>query len=368
MSRFFPYLFLPLLLLGVSSCLDDDSGEFDENYVGSFEACWKTLDEHYCFFDEKGVDWDAMHVKYRMAVDTCKTRYQLLNVLDAMLDELRDGHVNLYAPFNTARYWAWYEDYAPNFDAELVQRYYLGTQYATAAGMSYGVFTKDSVAYLRYPSFEVVPGATNLDYVFANLQVNTLGLIIDVRNNGGGSLTGVPAIAGRFLTRPLCYGYIQHKTGPGHRDFSDPESLTLEMPDRGRVRWDASSRPVVVLTNRHTFSAANNFVQAMRAINGDMTTDTLGHLHPKMVIVMGDKTGGGGGMPFASVLPNGWTLRFSACPITDVDHQSTEAGIDPDISVALDSVAAYEHHDDTMIEAARAYIRSHTRAPRKKEK
>ena len=34
-------------------------------------------------------------------------------------------------------------------------------------------------------------------------------------------------------------------------------------------------------------------------------------------------------MPFTSELPNGWSVRFSACPMTDADGVSTEEGIDP---------------------------------------
>jgi len=44
---------LPLSLL-FFSCLDDDSLEQPDTFMGNFEACWQTLDQHYCFFDEKG--------------------------------------------------------------------------------------------------------------------------------------------------------------------------------------------------------------------------------------------------------------------------------------------------------------------------
>lgn len=56
MKRYLLFL-LPLLLL--TSCIDEE--ELDNNPQGNFEALWKIMDEHYCFFTEKGVDWDAVH-------------------------------------------------------------------------------------------------------------------------------------------------------------------------------------------------------------------------------------------------------------------------------------------------------------------
>lgn len=362
------FLTLPsfFLTLTFSSCLDDDSLEHSDDYRGTFEACWQTLDQHYCFFEEKGVDWQGVHDKYApLFHDSIKTQFQLFSVLDEMLDTLRDGHVNVYAPFNVARYWSWYEDYPVNYDANLISTYYTGPKMWYAAGLQFGMFKKDSIAYVRYPSFDSGIGSLNLDYMFALIR-NANGMILDIRNNGGGALTNAITLARPFVTEKTLYGYIRHKTGPAHDAFSQSEPLYIE-PDANHVQWDASSRPVVVLTNRHCYSAANNFVQIMRAIDGSLTTDTLGQDHPKLIKMCGDRTGGGSGLPFESVLPNGWTLRFSASPMLDPQRQSTESGIDPSpgLKVDMDSTTMIEQHRDDIIEAARAYILKHTRAVRK---
>ena len=70
---------------------------------------------------------------------------------------------------------------------------------------------------------------------------------------------------------------------------------------------------------------------------------------------MGDQTGGGSGLPFFSELPNGWSVRFSACPMFDADGNQIEFGIQPDIYVSLDS-ADVASGSDTMIEAARHFL------------
>ena len=354
------------LLIGpwlLSSCLDQEETVKGDSYDDVFEACWQTMDERYCFFEEKGVDWNQIYRLYKpYARDSVKNIQQLLGLLDQMLDTLKDGHVNVYTPFNVARYWKWYEDYPINFDANLVQKYYLKDNYWSAGSFQFSLLREDSVAYVRYSSFANDVGSTNLDYMLMALR-RAKGMILDIRNNGGGDLTNANLIAERFCTEKTLYGYIQHKTGKGHNDLSKPEPLYLDPSPKGRWSWDASTQPLVVLTNRHTFSAANNFIQIIKELDGTMTTDSVGAQHPKMIKVCGDRTGGGSGMPFESVLPNGWALRFSACPITDARGHSTESGIDPSegMKVDMDSLSAFNDHRDDIIEAARAYIVKHTR-------
>ena len=53
------------------------------------------IDEHYCFFREKQVNWDSIHRVYAPRFNDAMTDRQLFEVLDNMLAELRDGHVNL---------------------------------------------------------------------------------------------------------------------------------------------------------------------------------------------------------------------------------------------------------------------------------
>ena len=51
-------LFLSLLLLLLCSCIREE--EYDNSAVGNFEALWRLIDEHYCYLDYKGIDWDAV--------------------------------------------------------------------------------------------------------------------------------------------------------------------------------------------------------------------------------------------------------------------------------------------------------------------
>ncbi len=325
--------FYLILIACLTSCITEEQQPM--NPKGSFEALWKIVDEHYCFFDYKqkeyGLDWNAVHQKYAKQFENGKlTSHQTYELLTSMLSELRDGHVNLTTAFDFGRYWSWHEDYPKNF-SDTLQRNYLGTDYRISSALKYKILD-DNIGYIYYSSFNDGIGEGNLDAVLLELATCN-ALIIDVRNNGGGQLTRAEQLAARFTNEEISVGYIQHKTGKGHNDFSDMQEQRLK-PSSG-IRWQ---KKVAVLTNRSVFSAANEFVKYMKCC-------------PR-AIVIGDKTGGGAGMPFSSELPNGWSVRLSACPIYDKDKHSTEFGIDPDIKVDISS-EDYQKGIDTIIETAR---------------
>ena len=330
------YLFLILLLPLMAACVDED--EYDDTPQGNFDALWKIIDEHYCFLDYKqheyGLDWQQVYNKYRVRVQGQLTDLQLFEVLTQMLGELRDGHVNLSTSYDYGRYWSWFENYPANVSDTLLRRY-MGTDYKIASGLRYRILD-DNIGYLRYESFSSPIGEGNIDEALMYMML-CQGLIIDIRGNGGGDLTDAELLAARFCKEKTLVGYTQHKTGKGHSDFSSLEPQYIE--PSSNIRW---TKPVVVLTNRQVFSAANEFTMYMKAM--------------PMVKVVGDHTGGGAGMPFSSSLPNGWVVRFSAIPTYDAQRQSTEFGIDPDYYVSLSDEDVLKGRD-TIIEFARQLLR-----------
>lgn len=335
MKKCIIYIIMCIASLSLVSCVDVD--EYDNSPQGNFEALWKIMDEHYCFFDYKrqayGLDWNEVRARYSKRIDVTMNSDQLFEVLSEMLAEVKDGHVNLSSTGDFSRYWSWKEGYPANSSDTLYRRY-LGTDYKIASGLSYRILD-DNIAYVRYESFMDGIGEGNLDKMFINLMF-CQGLILDIRDNGGGNLLYAERLAARFFNERTMVGYMQHKTGADHSDFSSLEEQWLD--PSSNIRWH---KPVCVLTNRGVYSAANEFVKYMKQC-------------PTATIV-GDHTGGGAGLPFSSSLPNGWSVRFSACPMYDVEKQDTEFGISPDVRVDLlqsDLLSG----EDTIIEAARAIL------------
>lgn len=308
--------------------------EPEDSPDGNFEALWRAIDEHYCFFEEKGIDWQKVHDRYSPMIREDMTRRQLFSVCSMMLDELRDGHTNLSAPFATSYYRRWWSDYPQNFDSRLVEEYYFNFNYQQLGSVFYGILPSN-IGYLRIPSFTIGLSHGNIDYIL-NYLGSCSGLILDVRDNGGGNLSYAELFASHFIRETITAGYMIHKTGPGHDDFSEPFAVRYSPAGAGHFVW---TKPVVLLTNRSTFSAANFFVAVLRA--------------QANVTVAGATTGGGSGMPYSSELPCGWGVRMSAVSLLDHQGRVTEAGIDPDpgCAVDLDPIAALEGKD-TMIDFA----------------
>ena len=297
-----------LICLLFGSCIREDiAGNSPE---ANFESLWKIIDEQYCFLDYKheeyGLDWDEVHTRYAQRITPDMTWENLYEVLSDMVNELRDGHVNLSSATGTSK------------------------DYVNSSGLTYSIL-ENNIGYIYCESFSSGIGDGNLDQTLNALAVCD-GLIIDVRDNGGGNLTTAQKLASRFTNERVLVGYMYHKTGPGHNDFSEPKPVYID-PSNG-IRWQ---KKAVVLTNRRSYSATNDFVNSMNQF-------------PNVTLV-GDKTGGGSGLPFSSEIPCGWSIRFSASPMLDPGMNQLEFGINPDIKVDMTS-EDIARGKDTMIETA----------------
>lgn len=324
-------LFLLIGLLSATSCIREDvSGNTPE---ANFESLWKIIDEQYCFLDYKkqeyGLDWDQVHETYAKRITPSMGWEALFEVLSEMVAELRDGHVNLTSSLASSQYRQWFDSYPRNF-SDSIQSIYLKKDYNQSSGLTYQIL-ENNIGYIYCSSFSNGIGDGNLDQTLNRLAICD-GLIIDVRNNGGGNLTTAQKFASRFTNQKTLVGYMTHKTGKGHSDFSNPYPVYIE-PSNG-IRWQ---KRAVVLTNRRSFSATNDFVNSMKQF--------------PLITIVGDKTGGGSGLPFTSEIPCGWSIRFSASPMLDPQMNQIEFGINPDVKVDMTS-EDMQKGKDTMIEIA----------------
>ena len=332
-NRMISWLLFLTCLSGLTACIREE--EYTNDPIGNFDQLWKIIDERYCFLDYKGIDWKKIGDRKRKFIEPEMDDRDLFQVLSDMLYELQDGHVNLTSTDNQTHFDFWLDSPRNFSEATIESNYYLGQNYQQTAGFKYKILN-DKVGYIYYEKFSEGIDNNDLDRVFSYFS-NCKGLIIDVRQNSGGNATNSAKIASRFTEKKILTGYICHKTGPGHNDFSEPYAIYLE-PAKG-IRWQ---KKVAVLTNRHSYSATNDFVNHMRCL-------------PNVTIV-GDKTGGGSGMPFSSELPNGWTIRFSASPHFDKNMNHIEWGINPDVKVDI-NYKDEANGFDTIIEEARKLLK-----------
>lgn len=324
-------------LLWTSSC--DKDLEKENDITTNFNTLWTTIDQKYCFFEFKKDsirDWNEVHdIYYKKALES-KTMEDLFYVMADMLNELKDGHVNLTSTFDISHY-NLQEKYEDNFIKNVIfSDKYLGNDYRHVGGFYYKLLQPDSIGYIYYPSFSTTFSEANINNVLKHFK-NAKGIIVDIRGNGGGLITNANRLASHFTPKKTLASYFRRKTGRAHNALSDKEPIYIE-PAQGIIY----AGPTIVLTNRDVFSAANLFTQ---------------EVHPQShVLVVGDKTGGGSGVPASDELPCGWTVRFSSAIYLDHKGVCTEWGIEPDVKVELDKQKAYLNNTDTMIEAARKLI------------
>ena len=329
-----------LLLAGCEEVFLETPAEDPE---AIFQETWDFADQEYSFFEFKNIDWDQAYNTYRSQVNANTSEADLFNVLADMLFVLRDGHVNLRSPFDRSRNWEWYLGSPQNFNYSLLERNYFDREEQFVGPFIFKDF--GDVGYMYYGSFSFPVEEEDMDYILDRIR-DKKGLIIDVRDNGGGAVSNVNRIAGHFVGEDQTVGVFRRRNGPNRNDFSDFFGITLTSQ-----RDDPFTKPIIVLTNRSCYSATNRFVMTMRSL--------------PQVTVLGDTTGGGGGTPSFTELANGWQLRVSNTQsyivVQDTVTNETgifniEDGIPPEIRVDLAAIDE-ANGTDTILEAALRRLR-----------
>lgn len=281
----------------------------------NFDHLWNEVDKKYSYFNFKKIDWTVVKNKYRPLLSANTNEEELFKVFADMLNELKDDHVNLRSPFNISRYNVMLQ-HPENFRWRTIQEFYITDMWQTGP-FKHGFLDDSEIGYIRYESLADVFDDSQLDFVL-NRYLNTKGLILDLRQNRGGSAFAILEILSRFTATKKLAAYNITRNGPNHTDFSSPENFYIT-PYSGRRYL----KPLMVLVDRGSYSATSLFALATKAFSN--------------ITLVGDTTGGGGGLPSGGQLPNGWTYRFTVSQVLDLNGNNfTEDGVPPDIKAAFD--------------------------------
>lgn len=318
-----------LLIIAIScffsSCIKDP---IENNPKEIFEFIWTDFDENYSSFPQRNIDWNAIHTEFSPQVNESTSRDELWNVLTNMLDVLDDQHVAIWDDKEGKGFASGKINdevlKEKGFDIELIRNDFLDADYKTidADGekVVYGKIKNQNFGYFHIPNFSNEDWLESMDAIIADLMA-TDGLILDLRNNGGGDPLAAEYVSGFFAaTKELAFN-VQTKNGPGHQDFD--EKAPYYMEPRGNQQY---TKPIVALTNHSTVSAGEEFflyliTQDHVTIVGDITSNAI------------SSTG------FDRLLPNGFRYQLSHQLYTYPDGTSPEGtGIIPDILLVNDSL------------------------------
>ena len=326
---------LAMLLLGITGSACAELSEPEKN----FEHLWQTFDRDYALFGAKRVDWDALYAVYRPRVSAETDDDELFNVMASLLGHLNDNHVRLKAPSRTFQSGILGEIEMEDFSLDLVKKAYLGNRFKTRVRDSFTFgWLSETIGYFHFGGFGFLDASVAAVDEIVEHFADARGMVVDVRDNGGGSDRVGKVIADRFADQERLYMTSRARDGPGHDDFGAPKSWYVEPAKR------TYTRPVILLTHRFSVSAAENFTLAMRI---------LPH-----VTVVGDATSGVFADVYRGVLPNGWSFGVSYKLFQDPQGFCWEGiGIPADLrqTNSKDDIAAGR---DRVIELAMALIES----------
>jgi tetratricopeptide (TPR) repeat protein len=308
--------------------------------VLNFEHVWKTIDRNYGQFQVKRVDWDALYRVYRPMVTATTTDQELWDMLLAMMGHLNDGHMALAdgkRRIGGGRNNGLFTN--DQFSLDLVKSKYLQGKFTEALGGSfiYG-WLGEGTGYLYIGDLKdgLEAITQTIDAFMAEFHKARV-MVVDVRNNPGGTSRSVEIVAGRFADRRRHFETGCTRYGPKHDDFW-PENFRHIEPG-GPLQFTG---PTVLLTDRISASAAEGFTMAMRV---------LPH-----VTVVGDTTEGALSSQFPERMPNGWTLWVAFKEIRDHEGVCWDGvGIPPDLRV-INTAADIAAGRDGALEFAKTYV------------
>lgn len=316
-------LFFGALLLLTTSCERILSGEEIANTpVNNFEKLWSDFDAHYGLFEVKNIDWDSMYQVYSPQVSETTTDEDFYDLIVDMLTPLNDKHITLY-PASHPSLPRWSVDLNgegafvhDNYDFDVIEENYLEEWHELSYPLGYGKLTAD-IGYIRIREF---PGGLGdvkkqMDKILSELE-DTDGIVLDMRENGGGFDPTAQYIAGRFAKERHLYMTVKKRNGPARDEFTEPVEWYVE--PTGDFQY---TKPVVLLTSYATISAGETFSLAMLELDN--------------VIHVGETTAGAFSDAIAKELYNGWLVTLSVGDYRASDGKSYEGiGLAPAVAVS----------------------------------
>ncbi|MFD0795664.1 S41 family peptidase [Mucilaginibacter litoreus] len=283
----------------------------------NFDVFWNIFNNNYAFFELHKVNWQESYKKYRPLVTNSISNDSLFNVMSTMLKPLGDSHVNLIDAAHKKKFnAAGPSHFAAEFNTDSLKAAFWQTADSTlmkngfARIKGYGSIFKGkhlfyfsesaNFGYLRFSRCfaKIKDGELDekdfemeiLDSIMAQCS-NLKGMIIDVRANIGGDDKFSYEVAGRFTSKPVI-GHYKRERIAGTNRYTKTQKWTIT--PKGKF---AFTKPVIILTNDKTVSAAEVFTLAMKQLS--------------QVSTIGTNTEGNLSDMYEQELPNGWTITLS---------------------------------------------------------
>ena len=400
-----------------------------KTYTQQFEAVWNGMSQGYVFWGRDTVDWDARYEQFKPIFEEFDSRpaNRPVSVMEynaayqGLFEGLLDHH--LYGMFSVPR--AQYEaivnpgmnDYYHDMDSytERQEELKLLRQRSDLVPNSYYAYdpedyvsfsipgmycalirlkTNKNIAYFRFTNFylsnvheyySVISQGESVqeplrkffgprywegissEGSYANDET-VVGLIIDLRGNGGGSTSDLVPFVGALSQKSTLVGYTRVKDGFGRLDYSPWSEYVIGCP---RLHLQ-KEKPIVVLADINSVSCAELATMLIKNLPngtfiGERTYGAVGallpdsdHQHDRFYDgCFGDYNYYQYGRDFyrlKDIFP--YYVYTSTYHMVDCDYNDIEGfGVQPDIEVKFDRNSLINNHKDAQLNRAVDYLR-----------
>lgn len=213
------------------------------------------------------------------------------------------------------------------------------------------------IGLLTIPHFQNNETTAFFDSVFPRIS-QTDGLIIDLRGNGGGNSGYADHIARYLIDRPIATDrWITRVYNPAFASWGLKEETYSAQQD-SMMPLDGIKpylKPVVLLTDRGTFSAAEDFTALLKSAG--------------RITQIGTATGGSTGNGVRVSLTGNGQIMANICSKHDVAPDGTEfvgIGLIPDVVIEESAKSYFDTKRDDLISAAIRHLKSKSARQRNK--
>lgn len=288
--------------------------------LNTFDEVCQRISEEYFDPTFGGINWAAVQAKYRRQAEHLRTDGELFETVNALLRELQTSHLK----FGLSE---WEES----------------VRSAEGASIAWRPLSPHT-GYIRIASFEESGDFLRLiDRAFDELG-RLPALVIDVRDNPGGTLGGAMRIGDHLLARPQLMGFFATRSGLERRKVRSMDELDAAgLPSYSSYGADGfftmlrqtgalalvsggQAQPVyrgkvIVLINRATASAAEAFAAVVQELG--------------LAVLVGPRPTAGKMLSSKEVkLSAGWKLTLPEADFRTAHGQRVEGrGVSPDVSV-----------------------------------
>jgi len=319
-------------ILIIVSCKKENESQNDKQKV--YKEIWIDFKNNYPAFQENNINWDSIYNVYYPKLSVDISDKEFFNILNSTILALKDAHSDIISSqYGSTDY---YNVFIKQKPANYISWVTIGTKYIDVQfnnnqNIAYGKIKNQDIGYYFVASFFDDKVDYSVFKQFINKYKDSKGIIIDLRQNSGGNSNNGKIIASYLTSETVVFQYERFSNGKsGLGDF-----ITCTLSPEGDANF---KNKIILLTNRRTFSAAENVALMLRSLPN--------------VIHIGDTTFGGVASNVVNkTLSNGWSYRMPSSIEYDNKKISIKGGIAPNAYVGIsksDSISG----NDKIIEKA----------------